>query len=62
MGSSLGQLVNGLPENRRQQYLAEYVRRLTAAYPVWKVEAGAEGEEVGSCFPFERWFIIAVKK
>ena len=62
MGSSLGQLVSGLPADRRQQYLDEYVKRLTAAYPVWKVEASAEGDEVGSCFPFERWFIVAVRK
>ena len=61
-GSSLGQLINALPAERRQQYVAEYVERLTAAYPVWKVDAGDEGEEVGSCFPFERWFIVAVKK
>ena len=62
LGSSLGQLVNALPAERRQQYLDEYVRRLTEAYPVWTVEAGAEGDELGSCFPFERWFIVAVKK
>ena len=63
LGSSLGQTVNGLPEDRRQQYLDEYVTRLTAAYPVWKVEGETAGEEqLGSCFPFERWFIVAVKK
>lgn len=62
MGSSLGQLVNGLPAERRAQYMDEYVKRITEAYPVWKAEPTAAGEELGSCFQFERWFIVAVKK
>ena len=58
MGSTLAQAVNGLPEASRAAYVAEYVRRLTEAYPVWSTGEG----EMGTCYPLERWFIVAVKK
>ena len=58
MGSVLAQVVKALPEASQATYLDELVRRLTEAYPVWPV-----GEsELGTCYPVERWFIVAVKK
>ena len=57
MGSTLAQALTRLPEDSRAAYVAEYVRRLTKAYPVWSVGK----DELGSCYPVERWFVVAVK-
>ena len=61
-GSSLNQWVHEMPEGVREQMRAEYVRQVEKAYPSWKT-VGEDGvEEVTTCFPFSRYFMIAVKK
>ena len=57
MGSTLAQVVTALPEASQAAYMAEYVKRLTEAYPVWS----AGKAELGACYPVERWFMVAVK-
>jgi trans-aconitate 2-methyltransferase len=50
-GSGLRPVLNDLPEDQRKTYLAEYARRLRAAYP-----KRANGETL---YPFRRLFIVA---
>jgi trans-aconitate 2-methyltransferase len=61
-GSSLNQWLHEMPEGVREEMRAEYVREVEKAYPSWK-SVGEDGkEEVTACFPFSRYFMVAVKK
>jgi trans-aconitate 2-methyltransferase len=50
-GTGLRPVLNGLDDAEREVYLAEYARRLRAAYPV-----RADGRTL---YPFRRLFIVA---
>ena len=61
-GSSLNQWLMEMPEGVREEMRAEYVRRVGEVYRVWS-SVGEDGkEEVTCCFPFKRFFMVAVKK
>ena len=61
-GSSLNQWLSEMPEGVREEMRGEYVKQVEVAYPTWRT-VGADGkEEVTCCFPFSRYFMIAIKK
>ena len=53
-GTGLRPILNGLPDDDRETYLAEYRRRLNAEYP-----KRADGVTL---YPFRRLFFVAVRK